>query len=76
VENETNENQAPGNSHKIHGLESREVQRRVRNDVSLSESDYNVLLGVAERMEPGIYVSVLGNTAYLEERLIELFEQF
>jgi len=54
-----------------------EKQKRIRNDLGLREdSCFNLLLGIAEKLKPGIYYTVVGNQARIEEILIELFERF
>jgi len=56
---------------------SRETKKRIRNDLGLREdSCFNLLLGIAEKLKPGIYYTVVGNQAWIEEKLIELFERF
>lgn len=66
---------ARDNVPKIHGLES-QVRNRVRESLGYTEADYQVLMGIAEKLLPGIYIKVHGNTRWIEEKLIELFEQF
>jgi len=56
---------------------SRETKKRIRNDLGLREDTcFNLLLGIAEKLKPGIYYTVVGNQAWIEEKLIELFERF
>ena len=38
--------------------------------------DYNVMLGIAEKLAPGIYVKIAGDPESMEERFMELFENF
>jgi len=57
-------------------LEPHETKRRIRADLNLSEACYFVLLGIAEKLQPGTFVQIAGNPAWIEERLIELFERF
>ncbi len=40
------------------------------------EQDFLVVLAVAERLSPGIYATLVGNPAALEDKFIELFESF
>jgi hypothetical protein len=40
------------------------------------EQDFLVVLAVAERLSPGIYTTLVGNPAALEDKFIELFESF
>jgi len=70
------ESGAPGDSAQDL-LMSRETKKRIRNDLGLREdSCFNLLLGIAEKLKPGIYYTVVGNQARIEEILIELFERF
>jgi len=56
---------------------TRETKKKIRNDLGLREdSCFNLLLGIAEKLKPGIYYTVVGNQAWIEEKLIELFERF
>jgi len=58
-------------------LMTRETKKRIRNDLGLREdSCFNLLLGIADKLKPGIYYTVVGNQAWIEEKLIELFERF
>eukprot|EP01113_Clastostelium_recurvatum_P002350 TRINITY_DN1097_c0_g1_i4.p1 TRINITY_DN1097_c0_g1~~TRINITY_DN1097_c0_g1_i4.p1 ORF type:complete len:649 (-),score=122.12 TRINITY_DN1097_c0_g1_i4:12-1958(-) len=51
--------------------------KRVRADLGLTgDQDFWLLLGIAEKLWPGIYVTLAGDPAYIEERFIELFESF
>jgi hypothetical protein len=54
----------------------RETRRRIRHDLSLSEQDFLALLGLAEQLQSGSFVAIAGNPAWIEEKLIEFFEQF
>jgi len=40
------------------------------------EADFLVLLAIAERLSPGIYVTLQGNPAALQEEITKLFESF
>eukprot|EP01127_Copromyxa_protea_P009553 TRINITY_DN2268_c0_g1_i3.p1 TRINITY_DN2268_c0_g1~~TRINITY_DN2268_c0_g1_i3.p1 ORF type:complete len:248 (-),score=40.32 TRINITY_DN2268_c0_g1_i3:104-847(-) len=51
-------------------------KRSVMRGLGISEVDFGLLLGVAEKIKPGSYVDMTGNPAWIEEKLIELFEQF
>jgi len=54
-----------------------QTKKRIRTDLGLpDESCFNLLLGIAEKLKPGIYFAVNGNSAWIEEKLIELFERF
>jgi len=55
---------------------SEKQKRRIRNDMGLQEGCFLCLLGLAEKLKPGIYVATAGNPIWIEERLIELFERF
>jgi len=53
------------------------VVKRIRVDLALtSEADFSVLLGIAEKLKPGIYVALAGDPTTIEEKFIELFESF
>jgi len=53
------------------------VVKRIRTDLDLlHEGDFSLLLAVAEKMSPGIYVALSGDPSQIEEKLIELFESF
>lgn len=39
-----------------------------------SEQDFSVLLGIAEKLAPGTYVTLAGDPTAIEEKFIELFE--
>jgi len=69
------ENLEKNNVPKIHGLDA-QLRTRVRENLGFSEADYQVLMGIAEKLLPGFYIKVHGNTRWIEEKLIELFEQF
>jgi len=51
-------------------------KKHVRGGLAVSEVDFLLLLGIAEKILPGSYVNMTGNPAWIEEKLIELFEQF
>lgn len=40
------------------------------------ETDFLILLGVAERISPGIYVTVKGNPAALQDEIVKIFDTF
>jgi len=40
------------------------------------EADFSVLLGIAEKLSPGIYVALAGDPASIEAKFVELFESF
>jgi len=47
-----------------------QTKKRIRTDLGLpDESCFNLLLGVAEKLKPGIYFAVNGNSAWIEEKL-------
>ena len=51
--------------------------KKMRQDLELtSDADFFLLLGVAERLSPGIYFALAGDPATIEEKFIELFESF
>eukprot|EP01117_Protostelium_nocturnum_P018020 TRINITY_DN7438_c0_g1_i1.p1 TRINITY_DN7438_c0_g1~~TRINITY_DN7438_c0_g1_i1.p1 ORF type:complete len:491 (-),score=132.98 TRINITY_DN7438_c0_g1_i1:194-1666(-) len=52
--------------------------KKIRVDMELSiESDFYLLLGIAEKLFPGIYVMLAGDPAFfIELKFIELFESF
>jgi len=51
--------------------------KKLRTDLQLTvDGDYAVLLGLAEKLSPGIYADLAGDPASIEERFIELFESF
>jgi hypothetical protein len=54
-----------------------EVMQRIREDLKLSaDADFLVILGMAEKLSPGIYTTLAGDPLLMEERFIELFESF
>lgn len=54
-----------------------ETIQRIRQDLKLSaDADFLVILGVAEKLSPGIYTTLAGDPLLMEERFIELFESF
>ncbi len=53
------------------------VARKIRAELDLNEeADFLVLLAIAERLSPGIYVTLQGNPAALQEEITKLFESF
>jgi hypothetical protein len=49
----------------------------IRDDLKLSaDADFLVVLGVAEKLSPGIYLILAGDPLLMEERFMELFESF
>lgn len=51
--------------------------KKLRTDLDLlPDADFLLLLGVAERLSPGIYFALAGDPATIEEKFIELFESF
>jgi hypothetical protein len=53
------------------------VVKKIRIDLDITtEADFSVLLGIAEKLEPGIYVALAGDPASIEEKFVELFESF
>jgi len=53
------------------------VVKRIRTDLSLlAESDFTLLLAIAEKLKPGSYVTLAGDPTTIEEKFIELFESF
>eukprot|EP01121_Diplochlamys_sp_Union-15-3_P015612 TRINITY_DN5203_c0_g1_i1.p1 TRINITY_DN5203_c0_g1~~TRINITY_DN5203_c0_g1_i1.p1 ORF type:complete len:318 (-),score=52.49 TRINITY_DN5203_c0_g1_i1:50-1003(-) len=52
------------------------IIKKIRQDLDLSEADFTVLLGLAEKMSPGIYVTLVGDPGKIERKFIELFESF
>jgi hypothetical protein len=55
-------------------LEER-IVKKIKTDLELfSESDFTVLLGIAEKLSPGIYVALAGDPATIAEKVIEIFE--
>ncbi len=51
------------------------IVRKIRMDLDLNtEPDFTVLLGVAEKLSPGIYVALAGDPATIAEKVIEIFE--
>jgi len=53
------------------------IVKKIRFDLDIaSEADFSVLLGIAEKLEPGIYIALAGDPASIEEKFVELFESF
>jgi len=53
------------------------IVKKVRADLDLgNENDFGVLLGISEKLSPGIYVALAGDPASIEEKFVELFESF
>jgi len=53
------------------------IVKKIRIDLDISsEADFSVLLGIAEKLSPGIYVALAGDPASIEEKFVELFESF
>jgi len=53
------------------------VVRKIRQDLDLtSDSDFAVLLGIAEKLSPGIYVALAGDPASIQQKFVELFDSF
>lgn len=53
------------------------VTRKIRAELDMNdEADFLVLLAVAERLSPGIYITLQGNPAALQEEITKLFESF
>lgn len=38
-----------------------------------SEADFSVLLGIAEKLSPGIYVALAGDPQLIAEKVMEIF---
>jgi hypothetical protein len=53
-------------------LDPRDTRHRIRADLSLSDADYLALLGLADILQPGTYVAVAGNPAWIEEKLVPI----
>eukprot|EP01127_Copromyxa_protea_P013349 TRINITY_DN3587_c0_g1_i3.p1 TRINITY_DN3587_c0_g1~~TRINITY_DN3587_c0_g1_i3.p1 ORF type:complete len:277 (+),score=27.73 TRINITY_DN3587_c0_g1_i3:47-877(+) len=51
-------------------------KKSVMRGLGISEVDFSVLLGITEKIVPGSYVNMTDNPAWIEKKLIELFEQF
>ena len=47
-----------------------ETRRRMRHDLALSDADFLALLGLADLLQPGTFVAVAGNPAWIEEKLV------
>jgi hypothetical protein len=53
------------------------VVQSIRTALELEqELDFLLVLSVAERLAPGIYVTLIGDPAALEDKFIQLFESF
>jgi len=52
------------------------IIKKIRQDLDLSDQCFTVLLGIAEKMSPGIYITLVGDPGKIEEKFIELFESF
>jgi len=53
------------------------IVKKIRSDLDLTaESDFAVLLGIAEKLSPGMYVALAGDPASIEAKFVELFESF
>jgi len=53
------------------------IVKKIRTDLDLLlDTDFNVLLGIAEKLNPGIYTALAGDPASIELKFIELFESF
>eukprot|EP00002_Diphylleia_rotans_P041212 TRINITY_DN9975_c0_g1_i1.p1 TRINITY_DN9975_c0_g1~~TRINITY_DN9975_c0_g1_i1.p1 ORF type:complete len:626 (+),score=101.92 TRINITY_DN9975_c0_g1_i1:83-1960(+) len=53
------------------------LKEKIRAQLGIiSDLDYNILLCVAERLQPGTYLMLNGDPAVLEERFLELFNSF
>jgi hypothetical protein len=53
------------------------VVRKIRTDLEITnDGDYFVVLGLAEKLAPGSYVALRGDPSSIEEKFIELFENF
>jgi len=53
------------------------VVKKIRADLDLNnDADFTVLLGIAEKVSPGIYVALAGDPASIEAKFVELFESF
>jgi hypothetical protein len=53
------------------------VIKKIRSDLDVaSESDFDILLAIAEKHAPGTYKAVAGDPAIIEEVFLELFESF
>mmetsp|Transcript_24596 Transcript_24596/g.27363 ORF Transcript_24596/g.27363 Transcript_24596/m.27363 type:complete len:475 (+) Transcript_24596:94-1518(+) len=50
--------------------------KKIRQDLGLTETCFTVLLGIAEKLQPGIYVKLVGDPGMIEAKFIELFENF
>lgn len=48
--------------------------KRIRHDLDLDDSCFNVLLGLAELLKPGIFRALFGDPMSQEKKWIELFE--
>lgn len=54
-----------------------ETIQRIREDLKLTaDADFLAVLGVAEKLSPGVYMTLAGDPLLMEERFIELFESF
>lgn len=45
-------------------------------DLGVEETGFFLLLGIAEKMKPGIFLTVAGNPAIVEEKLVLRFVLF
>jgi len=53
------------------------IVKKIRVDLDISsEADFTVLLGIAEKLSPGMYVALAGDPASIEAKFVELFESF
>lgn len=63
-----------------HGMALGEIRtnpsllKRIRHDLDLDDSCFNVLLGLAELLKPGIFRALFGDPMSQEKKWIELFE--
>jgi len=53
------------------------IVKKIRLDLEMSsEADFSIVLGIAEKLSPGIYVALAGDPASIELKFVELFESF
>jgi len=53
-----------------------EVRTRVQENLGLTKGDFAVLLGLAEKLKPKFYVTLVGDPSIIQEKFIELFDTF
>lgn len=64
-------------SENLHPSFDREsLQRNIKLDLNLADNDFLIIVAVAERLKPGIFVDLFGDPHVLEEKITSVFKNF